>query len=83
MSDADVLRLVVNRAFYIWGLEEQNLALIRAQSLQPLAGVIATSDSMTKVCRTIEKVAPTMATTSATLITSRNACPRKCPSACP
>jgi len=61
--DTDVLRLVVNRAFYIWGLEEQNLALIRAQSLQPLAGVIATSDSMTKVCRTIEKVAPTMATT--------------------
>ena len=61
--DTDVLRLVVNRAFYIWGLEEQNLALIRAQSLQPLAGVIATSESMTKVCRTIEKVAPTMATT--------------------
>jgi len=61
--DTDVLRLVVNRAIYIWGLEEQNLALIRAQSLQPLAGVIATSESMTKVCRTIEKVAPTMATT--------------------
>jgi two-component system NtrC family response regulator len=61
--DTDVLRLVVDRAFYIRGLEEQNLALSRAQGLQPIAGVIATSDSMTRVCRTIEKVAPTMATT--------------------
>jgi two-component system NtrC family response regulator len=61
--DTDVLRLVVDRAFYIRGLEDQNLALRSAQYVQPLAGVIATSESMTKVCRTIEKVAPTMATT--------------------
>jgi len=61
--DTDVLRLVVDRAFYIHGLEEQNLALTRAQAMQPIAGVIATSDAMTRVCRTIEKIAPTMATT--------------------
>jgi two-component system NtrC family response regulator len=61
--DTDVLRLIVERAFYIHGLEEENLALTRTQASQPLTGIIATSDSMLKVCRTIEKVAPTNATT--------------------
>jgi two-component system NtrC family response regulator len=61
--DTDVLRLIVERAFYIHGLEEENIALARTQAAQPLAGIIATSDSMLKVCRTIEKVAPTNATT--------------------
>ena len=61
--DTEVLRLIVDRAFYIYGLEEQNLALTRLQGAQPLAGVIATSEAMTRVCRTIEKVAPTLATT--------------------
>jgi two-component system NtrC family response regulator len=61
--DTDVLRLIVERAFYVRGLEDQNLALSRSNSLQPLAGVIATSEAMIKICRTIEKVAPTMATT--------------------
>ncbi|HET7202978.1 MAG TPA: PEP-CTERM-box response regulator transcription factor [Steroidobacteraceae bacterium] len=61
--DTDVLRLIVDRQFYIHGLESMNLALQRAQGPEPLAGVIATSDAMTRVCRTIEKVAPTMATT--------------------
>jgi two-component system NtrC family response regulator len=61
--DTDVLRLIVDRAFYIHGLEEQNIALSRQQGQQPLAGIIATSDAMTRICRTIEKVAPTMAST--------------------
>jgi two-component system, NtrC family, response regulator len=61
--DTDVLRLIVERALYIHGLEQQNLALTRQQGPQPLAGIIATSDSMTRICRTIEKVAPTMAST--------------------
>jgi two-component system NtrC family response regulator len=61
--DTDLLRLIVERAFYIHGLEEQNLAYARQHGAQPLAGVIATSDAMIKVCRTVEKVAPTMATT--------------------
>jgi two-component system, NtrC family, response regulator len=59
-----VLRLIVERAFYIHGLEQQNLALMRAQHAgQPLSGIIAASEAMSRVCRTIEKVAPTTATT--------------------
>jgi two-component system NtrC family response regulator len=59
--DTDVLRLLVQRAFNIHALEEQNRALLRHQGEMPLDGVIAISDSMTKACRTIEKVAPTNA----------------------
>jgi len=60
--DIDVLRLLVQRAFNIHALEEQNRALLQERGVMPLEGVIAISDSMTKACRTIEKVAPTNAT---------------------
>jgi two-component system NtrC family response regulator len=61
--DVDVLRLIVARAFRIHELEAENrrLALLRASS--PLEGIIAASDDMLRVCRTVEKVAPTNATT--------------------
>ena len=61
--DNDVLRLLVNRARYLYDLEAQNRALNQYRTATPLAGVIAMSESMTRVCRMIEKVAPTMATT--------------------
>jgi two-component system NtrC family response regulator len=56
--DTDVLRLIVERAFNIYALEEQNRQLRAAQATVPLAGLIATDDSMLKVCRMIERVAP-------------------------
>jgi two-component system NtrC family response regulator len=61
--DVDVLKLLVQRAFQMYDLEEQNRALTRIQGLMPLSGVIATSDAMMRVCRIVEKVAPTQATT--------------------
>ncbi len=60
--DTDVLRLLVQRAFHIHSLEEQNRALVHRQGLMPLEGVIAIAEPMVKACRTIEKVAPTNAT---------------------
>jgi two-component system NtrC family response regulator len=61
--DVDILRLIVARAFRIHELEAENrrLAMLRASS--PLEGIIAASDDMLRVCRTVEKVAPTNATT--------------------
>jgi two-component system NtrC family response regulator len=56
------LRLLVQRAFHIHSLEEQNRALVQRQGLMPLEGVIAIAEPMVKACRTIEKVAPTNAT---------------------
>ncbi|HLA71649.1 MAG TPA: PEP-CTERM-box response regulator transcription factor [Steroidobacteraceae bacterium] len=57
--DTDVLRLLVGRAFQIHALEEQNRQLREAQLTSPMEGFIATDDAMFKVCRMIEKVAPT------------------------
>jgi two-component system NtrC family response regulator len=60
--DTDVLKLLVQRAFQIHDLERENRALIQQHGFMPLQGVIAISDSMQKVCRLVEKVAPTSAT---------------------
>ncbi|HEX7013702.1 MAG TPA: PEP-CTERM-box response regulator transcription factor [Steroidobacteraceae bacterium] len=57
--DTDVLRLIVQRAFHIHALEEQNRQLRASQFLAPIEGLIATDESMIKVCRMVEKVAPT------------------------
>ena len=59
--DTDILRLLVNRAFHIYTLEEQNRQLRESQDGSPLEGIIATDEGMLKVCRMVEKVAPTSA----------------------
>jgi two-component system NtrC family response regulator len=56
--DADVLRLIVGRAFRLYELERQNRQLQEAQMRAPFEGLIATDDAMVRVCRMIEKVAP-------------------------
>jgi len=61
--DVDTLQLIVERAFHIFDLEEENRRLSRYSGTSPLDGIIAASDSMLKVCRMVEKVAPTTATT--------------------
>jgi two-component system NtrC family response regulator len=60
--DADMLELIVNRAYRVYELEEENRRLSEQQSESPLEGVITGSDSMLQVCRTVEKVSPTDAT---------------------
>jgi len=57
--DVELLSMIVDRAFRIHALEAENRQLLQQRSASPLAGVIAVSESMRKVCRTIEKVAPT------------------------
>jgi len=56
--DIDVLKLIVQRAFHISDLEAENLRLREAALASPLEGIIATDESMQKVCRIVEKVAP-------------------------
>jgi two-component system NtrC family response regulator len=60
--DADMLELIVNRAYQLYLLEEENRRLSIKQMESPLEGVITGSDAMLQVCRTVEKVAPTDAT---------------------
>ena len=60
--DADMLELIVNRAYRLYELEDENRRLATKQTESPLEGVITGSDDMLQVCRTVEKVAPTDAT---------------------
>jgi two-component system NtrC family response regulator len=59
--DTDVLRLLVQRAFYLSGLEGELERLQTAQLAMPLDGIVATDAGMQKVIRMIEKIAPTTA----------------------
>jgi two-component system NtrC family response regulator len=61
--DVDILRLIVARAFRIYELEAENRRLAHLHGSSPLDGIVASSDDMLKVCRIVEKVAPTNATT--------------------
>ncbi len=57
--DADVLSLIVARAFNLQDLESENRRLALQAGASPLEGVISVSPEMAKVCRMIERVAPT------------------------
>jgi len=57
--DTNVLRLIVARAFHLAQLEAENERLRNTQSATPLEGIIATDAAMQRVCRMVEKVAPT------------------------
>jgi two-component system NtrC family response regulator len=61
--DAELLGVIVERAYNLHELEQENRALSRQEMKEPMAGIIATSPEMLRVCQTIEKVAPTDATT--------------------
>jgi two-component system NtrC family response regulator len=62
--DPEILSLIVNRAFSLHSLEEENRQLIAAQQRKnsPLQGILASSPQMLKACSTVEKVAPTNVT---------------------
>ena len=61
--NTDTLKLLVDRAFNIAELEAENRALQYRVNESPLDGIVAASESMLAVCRMIEKVAPTDAST--------------------
>ncbi len=62
--DTTTLHLIVDRAYQIHELERRNQELLQQQGASsPLDGIVAASEQMLQVCRMIEKVAPTGATT--------------------
>ncbi|THB75599.1 MAG: PEP-CTERM-box response regulator transcription factor [Gammaproteobacteria bacterium] len=54
--DAEVLQLIVDRAYALAELEEENRKLKLGGAESPLDGVVASSPEMLKVCRTVEKI---------------------------
>ena len=59
--DPEILGLVVQRAFYLHALQQENRRILQSQADSPLGGVISRDAGMQRVCRNIEKVAPTSA----------------------
>ncbi len=60
--EPEIIGLIVNRAFRLLELEEENLRLQTSSVHEPFAGVIACSPQMQGVCKAVEKVAPSDAT---------------------
>lgn len=61
--DADILTFVVNRAFRIAELEQENHYLSQQPNGTNIKGIVAASPQMLSICRTLEKIAPTDVTT--------------------
>ncbi len=57
--EPDMLAFVVERAFRLYDLEEENRKLSRITVNHPLDGVIAANPKMLEICRLIEQLAPT------------------------
>ena len=62
-ADPELLALLVKRAQHVYELEKENQALQSSAENMPLDNIIAVSPQMLKVCRTVEKIAPTDITT--------------------
>ena len=60
--DPEILGLVIQRAFYLHALQQENRNLLQSQADSPLAGIVTRDPGLLKVCRNIEKVAPSDAT---------------------
>ncbi|MBV7534782.1 PEP-CTERM-box response regulator transcription factor [Duganella sp. sic0402] len=60
--DMEMLSLVVARAFYLHGMQQENRRMLQIQSDSPLAGIISRDPALLKLCRSVEKVAPSSAT---------------------
>jgi two-component system NtrC family response regulator len=59
--DPEILGLVVERAFYLHALQQENRRISQIQADSPLSNIISRDPGMLKVCRNIEKVAPSSA----------------------
>ncbi|MGY6213874.1 PEP-CTERM-box response regulator transcription factor [Methylolobus aquaticus] len=57
--DPEILAFVVERAFRLRALEEENRKLSRLHITNPLEGIVAASPEMHEMCRMVERLAPT------------------------
>lgn len=60
--DPEMLGLVVERAYYLHALQQENRRLSQSQASPIIAGIITRDPALIKVCRNVEKVAPSDAT---------------------
>lgn len=56
--DPEMLGLVIKRAYYLYALQQENHKLLQKQENSLITGIITRDPVMTKVCRNVERVAP-------------------------
>jgi len=61
--EPEILGLIVDRAYSLYELEEENRRMAARDKSSPLAGIIGSSAQMLEACRLVEKVGPSEATT--------------------
>lgn len=61
--EPEMLSLIVDRAYSLYELEEENRRLAMQRPASPLDGIIGASPKMLAACRMVEKVGPSEATT--------------------
>jgi two-component system NtrC family response regulator len=61
--EPEILGLIIERAYKLYQLEDEYQKLLLKNEQSPIEGIIGGSPEMLKVCRTVEKVAPTDVTT--------------------
>jgi putative PEP-CTERM system response regulator len=60
--EPDLLRLMAERAFFLHMVQQDNRRMLQTAADSPLAGIITRDPGMLRVCRSVEKVAPSSAT---------------------
>ncbi|MES2759530.1 MAG: PEP-CTERM-box response regulator transcription factor [Pseudomonadota bacterium] len=60
--DPDLLGLVVQRAFYLHRMQQENRRMLQIEADSPLAGIVTRDPGMLRLCRDVERVAPSSAT---------------------
>ncbi|SFU58533.1 PEP-CTERM-box response regulator transcription factor [Pseudoduganella namucuonensis] len=59
--DPDLLQLVIARALFLHGVQEEHGRMRQIEADSPLSGIISRDPAMLKLCRGVEKVAPSSA----------------------
>lgn len=56
--EEQILKIIIARALRVFELEQENRALTARTRTEPMQGLLTNDPAMLKICRTIEKVAP-------------------------
>ena len=60
--EPELLKLVVERAFVLHAMQQENARMLQIQTDSPLAGIVSRDPAILKLCRNVEKLAPSSAT---------------------
>jgi two-component system, NtrC family, response regulator len=60
--EPELLKLVIERAFVLHGMQQENQRMLQIGADSPLAGIVTRDPAMLRLCRNVEKLAPSAAT---------------------